>query len=378
METVFWVCVAGVLYSYFGYPIMLIGIRFLRAGQARQRTLAGQISPNVTMIIPAHNEAQNLDRKVQNSLSLAYEGRLQVIVISDGSTDDTEDIVRKYEDDKRLTLIVVEERRGKANALNEGLARAEGEIIVFSDASIILAENAIAEIVRSFADPGVGCVSGEDKILSGEGEGLYGRYELWLRRLESDVGSIVGVSGCFYAQRADLIKRFGEGAAPDFLSALDCLESGYRVIANPKAVGYMSAVSGSRREFQRKVRTVIRGMTALFSRARLLNPVRYPWASFSLFSHKVMRWLVPVFMLALLVVNVGLLDEWLYQLSLCVQVLAYASAVVPFVFPRAADRSGLMRASSFFLLANAAILVAWFQYLVGVRQEIWGPSSRAT
>ena len=376
METVFWVCFAGVLYSYFGYPIMLITIRFLKKQGVGPSAISEHLEPSVTMIIPAHNEARNIERKVENSLSLDYGGSLQVIVISDGSTDNTVDLVRRHEDDNRLTLIVVAERKGKANALNEGLSHANGDIIVFSDASIILERDAIREIVRPFANPEVGCVSGEDRIESKEGEGLYGRYELWLRRLESDVGSIVGVSGCFYAQRSEVVEPFGEGAAPDFLSALDCLESGYRVIANPKAIGYMSAVSGSRREFERKVRTVIRGMTALFSRMRLLNPFKFPWAAFSLFSHKIMRWLVPVFMLALVISNAGLLDQMFYRVTMSLQGLAYILAAIPIVLPIAGDRSSVLRISSFFLLVNAAILIAWIRYLLGVRQEIWGPSTR--
>ena len=234
---------------------------------------------------------------------------LRIVVVSDGSTDATSQIVNSFAADDRLMFVDLPVRKGKANALNRGVRSCNRRDHRFSDASILLEEQAVWELVRPFADAGVGCVSGEDRIEGGGGEGLYGRYELFLRRQESRLGSIVGASGSLYAQRTNLVKDFPEGVAPDFLSVLNTVQSGYRAISTPDAVGYMTAIADPKNEFKRKVRTVIRGMTALFQKKVLLNPFRYPTFSLFLLSHKIMRWYVPVFLSVLLVTNFFLLDR---------------------------------------------------------------------
>jgi cellulose synthase/poly-beta-1,6-N-acetylglucosamine synthase-like glycosyltransferase len=378
MEAAFWICLSGVAYAYFGYPAVLMFLGWLKDlfSDKEQPCFSRDEAPSVSVLIPAHNEAEVIASKLINTLSLYYPGDLEIMVISDGSIDNTADVVQTFSDDKRLTFINLDERKGKANALNVGLEKARGDIIVFSDASIILDEQALWCITQPFADSRIGCVSGEDMIQGSGGEGLYGRYELYLRNQESRLGSIVGASGSFYAQRKQLVNPFLEGVAPDFLSVLNTVERGYRAISTPSAFGYMSAVVSTRDEFQRKVRTLIRGMTALFGKKILLNPYRYPMFSFFLVSHKLMRWWVPFFLLGMLLANMFLIDEPFYLIFLVLQCGFYALAVLGYLGLRTVSDSLPGKISLYFSLVNVAIFIAWIRYFSGFRQEIWTPSQR--
>jgi glycosyltransferase involved in cell wall biosynthesis len=369
----FWIAVAGVSYPYAGYPLVLL---LIRRFSARPERLVAAEPPTVSLIVPVHNEAARLDRKIANTLALDYPAdRLNVVFVSDGSTDDTVRIIGSKAN-PRLTLLALPERRGKAAALNAGLDRATGDIVVFTDASIALAPESIRAIVKPFADPLVGCVSGEDHIAEAGGEGLYGRYELYLRRLESDVHSIVGASGSFYAQRRLLCSPFEEGMAPDFVSVLRTVQQGYRALSEPAAVGEMSSVKDPKQEFDRKVRTLLRGMAALFAYKPLLNPFRHCVFAFALWSHKVLRWTVPFFLVASLLAPLALLDRPFFVLVFCAQLAFYATAVIALAEWGNLHRTLPGRIALYFSSVNAAILAAWYRYSLGVRQELWTPSHR--
>lgn len=363
----------AVVYAYFGYPLVLLALR-------RHGVTSGDHPdplPRVSFLLPVHNEEAVLERKLKNTLTLEYPAdRLQVLVISDGSTDGTVDVARRFATQGPVEVIAQPSRKGKAAALNRGLESARGDIVIFSDASIMLESDSLRRIVAPFADPAIGSVSGEDHIADGGGEGLYGRYELWLRRLESRVHSIVGASGSFYAQRRELCVPFVEGLAPDFLSVLNTVERGYRAVAEPSAWGTMTSVRAAKDEFQRKVRTLIRGMTALFAKPHLLNPFRYGVFAIELLSHKLMRWLVPVFLVLLAAASVALAVEPFYFAMLIAQAVFYLLAVLALAF-ESMRRFAPARIAGYFTIANAAILAAWCKFLLGVRQEIWTPSRRA-
>lgn len=368
----FWIGVAGVVYPYAGYPLVLAAI-----GRLVKRTPPGPASPpHVTMIVPVHNEAVRLERKIANTLALDYPPeRLEIVFVSDGSTDGSVELIRTLAGD-RVEVVEMPERGGKARALNAGLARAAGELVVFTDASIMLEPEALRALVAPFADPAVGCVSGEDHIADGGGEGLYGRYELFLRRLESHVHSIVGASGSFYAQRRELCGAFPEGLAPDFLSVLRTVEQGFRALAEPAAAGTMTSVKDPRQEFDRKVRTLLRGMTALFAYPHLLNPFRHGLFAFALWSHKVLRWTVPFFLVLLLVAPLALLGRPFYVLALAAQLGFYAAGIAALRQWGRLQDTLPGRIALYFSSVNAAILAAWVRYWSGVRQELWTPSSR--
>jgi cellulose synthase/poly-beta-1,6-N-acetylglucosamine synthase-like glycosyltransferase len=374
-EFVFWLCAFGVAYAYAGYPLILWLLTRSRTVTAAAQT--PRTYPTVTMIVPVHNERAVIDEKLRNTRELQYpSGGLEVLFVSDGSTDGTPDRIAQGLD-PRSSLITLSERGGKASALNAGLERARHDIVVFSDASILLAPDAILEIVAPFDDARLGCVSGEDWIPEGGGEGLYGRYELWLRQQESKLHSIVGASGSFYAQRRVLCEPFVPNVAPDFLSVLRTIERGYRAITCPGATGRMAALSDAGQEFHRKVRTILRGLTTLVQHRALLNPFRNPPFAFELISHKLARWLVPFFLIGTFVTSAALSvgSPW-YALLFLAQAGFYVLAIAGYTAPGSMGRWLTVKVAVYFSAVNLATLAAWYRFASGARQELWSPSRR--
>ena len=374
MEALFWISLFAVVYPYALYPALIV--LWNRLTGRRQLAPDCAHRPAVSIILPVHNEARRIEAKVKNLLELDYPAdRLQIIVIGDGCTDDT---LARAGRAGGVQVIVgpLPNRAGKAAALNAGLERAAGEIVVFTDAGILLDRGALASLVGHFANPVVGCVSGEDYVEGGGNEGLYGRMELFVRREEARLHSIAGASGCFYGMRRALCRPFRAGMAPDFLSVLDTVRSGHRAVCEPAARGTMTATSSQRAEFSRKARTFLRGLTALFGNAALLNPLRHPAFSFILWSHKLMRWLGPVSLTSCLVSAFAFRHQPLYAFLLYAQLAFHALALGALALPETVGRFGVARISGFFLVVNAAAGKALLQWLAGVRQEIWEPTRR--
>jgi cellulose synthase/poly-beta-1,6-N-acetylglucosamine synthase-like glycosyltransferase len=377
-EAVFWLAFGAVVYAYVGYPVLLRALAALGGpGPGRRGANPPEPAlPSVTLIMPVHNEASVIARKLENTAALDYpRDKLEVLVVSDASTDDTAEIVRASRV-PGVRLLELAERGGKARALNCGLRNSSSEIVCFSDASIMLDPGALTALMANFADPAVGCASGEDAIDGGGGERLYGRYELGIRRLESRFASIVGASGCFYAQRRSLCREFAEGLAPDFLSVLDTVEQGYRAVSDPAATGSMTSLRSSHAEFQRKVRTILRGIATLASRARMLDPVRHGRFAFLLVSHKLVRWSVPFFLIVLLVANAFLLDSLPYRAFFAAQALFYALAALAWAGVPGVRKSLVGRIALYFTIVNVATLLAWWKFARGMRQEVWDPTKR--
>jgi glycosyltransferase involved in cell wall biosynthesis len=363
-----------VAYPYAIYPVLLVA--FNRLGGRRVHVPDVRYEPAVTIIMPVHNEARRIGVKIENLLSLDYpRDKMQILVIGDGCTDDS--LERALAAGQGLvTVVPLQGRGGKAAGLNAGLERANGEIIVFTDAGILLDRPSLRNLVGHFTDPDIGCVSGEDYIEGSETEGLYGKLELLLRREEARLHSIAGASGCFYGQRRELCEPFRSGMAPDFLSVLNTVRQGKRALAEPLARGSMTATSSQRAEFTRKVRTFLRGITALFGNVGLLNPFRHPAFSFILWSHKLMRWLAPLPMVGCLVAAYVLREQPLYMGLFVLQIVLYLAAVAGMLWPALAARMTLVRLSAFFVLVNAAALKALALWLVGSRVEVWQPTQR--
>jgi len=372
LQVLFWLALGAVFYAYFGYPLLLMAWRAVRP-----RPVTGDPSfcPAISIILPVHNEAAQLNARLETLLALDYPSdHVEIIVVSDGSTDGTEEIAKRaHERDGRISLIRVVERRGKGHAMNSGVAAARHEIIVFVDAGIEIEKESLRALVAPFADATVGCVSGEDQVRGSGGEGLYGRYEFALRRLESDVHSIIGASGSFFALRRALCPSFPEGLAPDFVSVLHVVSGGYRAISAKEALGWLDAVSQPSAEFNRKVRTLIRGMTALRAYASLLLPWRGGLYSMVLWSHKVMRWLVPFNLVVVFGLSVLLIRQPFFLVATGVQVLFYGLSIVALVLGAEAR---IARIPGYFVIANAAIVVAFWSFVRGRRVEVWAPSRR--
>lgn len=374
-EIAFWFSIGLGFYSYFGYPLILLAIGRLRSSPVR----SAAIQPSVSLIITVHNEERVIRQKLQNTLALDYpRDHFEIIVASDASTDKTEEIVQEYSS-SGVGLVVQSERKGKEAAQRLAVKRARGEILVFTDASVMLPTKAVRNIVRNFADPTVGCVSSEDCIINAQGESsgenFYVRYEMWLRRLETRANSVVGLSGSFFAIRRALCGRWSDCLASDFYLLLNAVRQGYRGISDPESVGYYSVVSSPEKEFQRKTRTVLRGLTAFFATREVLNPFLYGLFTWQVISHKLIRWLVPPLLCVIFLSNSLLLTSPFYQASFSLQVLFYGAAIIGYKYP-ALQMYTLIKVASFFSIANLSIAVAWWRYLSGREQLQWEPTRR--
>jgi len=329
MMTLVALSIIGVCYSYFIYPAVLL----LMPSRRDNVIYENKVKPSVTFIIAAHNEASRIEQKLIDSLSLDYPAELiEIIVASDASSDGTDDVVRRFENDG-VRLIRASERRGKENAQALAIGAAKGDILVFSDVSTRVPKDGLHILAESFKNPIVGAVSSEDIVVStnGEpqGEGAYVRYEMWLRRLESTRNSLIGLSGSFFAARKEVCRLWDISLPSDLNTALNCARKGMVAISNPDLHGYYAAIADDSKEYQRKYRTAVRGMSAIFGHPELLNPFKYGLFAFQIFSHKVMRWLVPVFLVVMFSTSTVLAgDHWIYAALLILQIVFYTLALV--------------------------------------------------
>lgn len=376
MELLFWCAVVGAVYSYAIYPLVLSLLPGRAIAPAADRSAE---RPLVTLIIACRNEKARIAHKLENALALAYPG-LDIIVASDCSDDGSDDIVRAFAE-RGVRLVASPERRGKERAQGLAIEQARGEIVVFSDAGTDLPPESIGYIVDDFADPRVGAVSSEDTFVSSDGavvgEGLYVRYEMWLRRLESRTRSLVGLSGSFFAARRCVLNRWDASIPSDFASAINTVREGLVAISDPRVRGIYKDLKDPSREYQRKVRTAIRGMAALGRIPEVLNPFRYGLFALQVWSHKVMRWLVPWFLLAALVLNVVLAATrgGMYEALLVVQVVGYGLVLATHLVP-ALRRFSPLRIAWYFVQSNVALAQAGARYVAGERVTVWEPSQR--
>ena len=375
IEILFYISLVSIVHSYFGYPVSLYVIGMVR------RITHNKISyyPYVTMIITAYNEEKRILGKIENTLAIVYpESKLQVIIASDGSTDLTNSISESYRD-RGIELLAIPTRAGKESAQKEALKIAKGEIIVFTDVATILDPSGIEKIVSNFADPHIGCVSSEDRLVDRDGnpsgEGFYVRYEMLLRRLESQVNSLVGLSGSFFAARKSVCQDFSPDMQSDFRTLLNSIRMGLRGISDPDVTGSYLDVSARSREFDRKVRTVLRGLTVFFRHVEFLNIFKYGFFSYQYFCHKLLRWLVPLFLVVAFTTNMVLaINSRFFLIVFVLQLLFYFIALWGWKTKSAS--LSLVKIPHYFLAVNASILVAWWKYFRHQRVVMWNPSER--
>ena len=365
------VALAGVWlgFAYLGYPLLLMLLARLRP-----RPLAtGAGRPSLSVVIAVHDGGERIEEKLKSTLALRYPEPFEVIVASDGSTDETDRIAESFAG-CGVVLVRSPERRGKEAVQAAAIARADGEVLVFTDLGAELEDDALLHLVEPFADPGVGCVSSEDVSVGAEGEGAYVRYEMALRRLETRAASLIGVSGSCFAIRRSLCEPWPTDLASDFRSALECARRGLRAVSEPRARARIPATRDAGREWTRKVRTVRRGLAVLFAYRDLLRPGSSPvWLP--LWGHKVARFTSPVALLGVLLGSLLALPGTAAQALLAAQALAYGLGAAALAgLPGAGFR--LARLCAYFLLVNASILVAWIHHARGERAVVWTPTRR--
>jgi len=370
MKLLFWSCASLIIFAYAGYPICL----YFRARFWPRPVRRGSIFPTVTIVLAVHNEEKNLPAKLANLAALDYPAdRLEMVVVSDGSTDETNKIVSAWQKCGRRAVILPE-HRGKANGLNHGMAEAQGEIICFTDARQRIASDSLRNLVANFADPSVGCASGElilrddPNAPSSDGVGLYWRLEKSIRNWEGLTGSTVGATGAFYAVRKDLLLPLPEGTIlDDIYIPLQVARKYSRVIFDPRAVAWDDFTPSHKQEFRRKVRTLAGTYQLLLVAPWVLtsaNPLRL-----RLVCHRLLRLLVP-FALVGVFVSTLWLREGMYELVLLLQVVLYAMATLSALRAQTGFLSRMSNISLAFILLNTAAAVAFIYFITG-RKAVW-------
>jgi cellulose synthase/poly-beta-1,6-N-acetylglucosamine synthase-like glycosyltransferase len=374
--TVFWICCALLVYSYFLYPV-LVGILANRFGMP----VAGDnVMRRVTVIVTAYNEANCIRAKLDNLAGLEYPpDQIQILVVSDGSTDSTEEIAASYEV-RPVRVLRIDGRQGKTACQNAAALAADGEILVFTDATTQLQPDAIRAMVRNFADPQVGCVGGRLKYVSdvdnmtGSGGEAYWSYETRLRIGESSLGSLIGVSGCLYAVRKSAYRPIDPGLISDFAIAMRIQELGLRTVLAPDACCYETTLEDGTRELSMRVRVGVRSLNALVHERRFLNPLKYGLFAWQLWSHKVLRYASPFLWIGALAANVVLISYHPAYLAMFVGQSAIITAgAVGFVLQDRKHNLGLLAKPYYFVLTNLASLIAALRFLRGERMVVWTP-----
>jgi biofilm PGA synthesis N-glycosyltransferase PgaC len=367
LQVLFWLIVGVIFYTFLGYPL-LIG---LLAHCAPRPARKAAITPKVTLLIPAYNEAPVIARKIEDSLALDYPPeQLEVIVVTDGSDDGTVDIVAGYAS-QGVRLYHHPHRQGKMAAINRVMPLVDGEIVVFSDANAMIERGALRALVRNFADSSVGGAAGEKRVLDG-GESLYWRYESFLKRCDSALSSVMGAAGELFAIRRCLFEPPPSTALiDDFVISLRLVEAGWRVVYEPEAVATEEASPTLAGEWRRRSRIAAGGFQSIRWLPSLLNPARGRVA-WQYFSHRVLRWAATPFLLpAAYGLNLLLLGLPLYRLVFLAQTAFYAAALLGYVLTRRNIGWRPFRAVFYFCFANAAALAGFWRYITGTQPVTW-------
>ncbi|MCA9963679.1 MAG: glycosyltransferase family 2 protein [Anaerolineales bacterium] len=373
-RTLFWGSVGLIIYTYLIYPVIV----FFRGIFSAKPYKTADITPKVSMIIAAYNEANSIGAKLDNVLALDYpREQLEVLVASDGSNDGTNEIVARYAQ-HGIRLLALP-RAGKAPALNAAVKESTGEILVFSDANSMYREDAIRGLVRPFADPEVGGVAGNQTYRkngassSGDGERGYWNFDQFLKKAQSRAGNAISATGAIYAIRRSLFMTVPDGVTDDFVTSTRVIAQGFRLVYAPDAVAYEAVAKSGKAEFGRKVRVMTRGLNSVLTMRELLNPFRYGFYSFQIFSHKVLRRLVAFPLLLLFVVSPLL---WplgiIYQLATLGQVAFYGLGAVGWLFSeKRFANSKLFTIPFFFIMVNYSAMLATINVIRGRRIDRW-------
>lgn len=369
----FWTALAVLLYAYVGYPLLLALIGVLRRGSKAE---PGD-TPTVSLIIPAYNEGAALECKLRETLALDFpRDKLEILVVSDGSTDRTDAIARKC-GDARVRLIRIPRRSGKTHAQNEAAGVSRGEVLVFSDATSIYDREALRYLTRHYDDPAVGAVSGrylyfdsDSASPTGFGSSAFWTYENLIKYLQSRISTLTGCSGCIYSVRRSLYVPLPDSDCSDLIEPLHIVAAGYRVVFEHRAVAYEMSTHTVQAEFLMRVRVATHGLTGLIRALGLFRFGKRPWIAFQLISHKLLRWAAPFCLIVILLSTASLSADPFYRWVFLAQLLFYAVGIVGLVLPlhRYWRPLGL---PLYFCTLNAAALISVVQALRGERYIMW-------
>ena len=373
---IFWLSALALFYTYAGYPLLIASISMLRPRKTRYE----HYEPSVTIIIAAYNEERALAAKLENTLALEYPRELlEIIVASDCSNDRTDEIARSFES-RGVGLHRQPQRLGKTAAQNAAVENARGEIILFSDATSHYQADVLRRVMPNFADITVGCVGGRLVYVDpadsrvGRGARSYWSYETFIKKHESRACSLIGVSGCLYAVRRSAYVPLQNEACSDFIIATKMVEQGLRTIYEPAAICTEETNQRHDNEMKMRVRVIAQTFTDLWQHSSMLNPLNSGLYGLQLISHKVMRYMVPFFLIGLFTTSAALANGSIsYRMLFALQGIGYLCATIAWVLEIFGMRNRLLALPHYFVLANVASLIALFQFLRGERYARWEP-----
>ncbi len=380
LEILFWSSIILIGYAYVGYPLLITIISFF----INKKVRTSEIEPFVSLLITAYNEEKDLENKLKNSLELDYpKDKFEIVVASDGSTDATDDIVKRYKNNKagvRVVLHRVEGRLGKTAAQNSAVKICKGDIIVFSDAASLYERGAIRALVRNYADPSVGAVSGMYKYINKTGSSvgfatiLFWNIENFIKSRQTKIKTITGCCGCIYSVRKDLYTDLPPTIISDLVEPLTILQKGYRIVFEPSALAFEETTEKTEQEFKMRIRVIVRGMNGMLFARNLFNPLRHPFVSMQLISHKVIRWLVPVFCIIAFVSNFFLITtSRLYIIFLALQLIICFLAYIGYILEKRGVHKKIFYLPLYFCIVNLASLVSIFKFLKKENIVTWQP-----
>ena len=372
-EIIFWLTIGIIFYTYFGYPLFILFVSVF----INHKIKKGAIEPNVTILITAYNEEKNIAGKLENTLSVDYpKEKLEIIIASDASEDNTDEIVKEFAN-QGVILHRVEGRVGKTETQNQTVKMAKGDIVIFSDATTKYKKDAIRKMVRNYNDPSIGAVSGRYEYVNptgapvGLGTILFWKYENSVKNRQTRIETVTGCCGCIYSVRKSLYEPLPREIISDLVEPLKILEKGYRIAFEPEAVAYEETTETSGEEFGMRVRVISRGMYGLWYMRKLFNPFKYGFVSFQLFSHKVLRWMIPFLLPFLLISNLFLVGYPFYTLTFVAQILFYIGAMGGYLLDKMGKKARLLALPLYYCVVNAASVAAFFRTIFGKRAIVW-------
>jgi cellulose synthase/poly-beta-1,6-N-acetylglucosamine synthase-like glycosyltransferase len=368
----------ALLYVYLLYPVLLWLLSLSRPAHPSQRST----SRGITFIISAHNEAAGIRKKLEETLALNYPSeKLQILVASDGSTDGTDAIVREFSS-RSVELLQISRRGGKTQAQNIAVRSARHDILVFSDATTLFHPLALQYLAGAYEDLRLGAVSGRYQYYdptssspTAAGTITFWSFENRIKQLQSRIFSITGCCGCIYSVRRSLYTELAPNVISDLVQPLHVLLQGFRVRFEDRALAWEETTTNAPDEFRMRVRVITRGMRGLLSVPSLLVPWRTPWIGMQLWSHKILRWMTPIFLICIFVGNLLLFAHPIFRYLLLLQLAFYVAAAVAAAFP-SEGRPALLSFPLYLCTMNAASLVSLCQLLQGKQFSIWQPVRR--
>lgn len=391
---IFWVAIIIIFYSYIGYGILLYFLNKIRSVLSKKTTpiLSEEELPEISLLVALYNEEDIVESKIKNTLELNYpKEKLKIYFVTDGSSDNTNNIIEKY---PQINLLFSPERAGKVAAINRAMQYITSPITVFCDANTFLNKDCIREIVKHYADPNVGAVAGEKKVLpklaqagddamyaAGAGEGLYWKYESFLKRMDSEFYTVVGAAGELFSVRTPLFFVVKENVLlDDFIISMNICKDGYRVVYEPAAYASEAPSYDLKEEQKRKIRISAGGIQSVIMLKQLLNIFKYGKLSFQYISHRVLRWVVCPFLLPLvLILNILICiyqPSNLYNVILAAQILFYLSAMAGWLLARKNIKISALYISYYFVFMNISMFLGMKRYYTNTQSVLWDKAKR--